>query len=313
MAPGKIAALVAFAMCATPAFGQTTIDLTDVVLSSRNADCGSYEGRYTSHITDAQTGRKFEGAVQISAVTDNCVFRSNQIPNHDTGEGNPKWGDKLAETNLVLTIPRNPQKADSTTALDFSSNAILLNGIKWDAFPAACFGVGNEKIGLEKIGCGPDQYDNPWRYEVGSPLNTFQFDNYYAHLQPGGLYHYHKMPLVLYETDCSTGPSPVIGFARDGFPVYGPCIKTSDGTATMAKSSYVLREGKRQAVAGYETPYVVGNVKSDSYDGQFFGDYMYVAGSGDLDECNGAEVDGQYGYYLTAGYPYVTACKYGKQ
>jgi len=119
------------------------------------------------------------------------------------------------------------------------------------------------------------------------------------------------MPLVLYRTDCSAGPSPVIGFASDGFPVYGPCMKTSDGAIRRAKSSYVLREGVRQPVAGYETPYVVGDVKSDSYDGQFIGDYMFVGGSGDLDICNGAEVDGQYGYYLTEGYPYVLACVSG--
>ena len=45
--------------------------------------------------------------------------------------------------------------------------------------------------------------------------------------------------------------------------------------------------------------------------GQFIGDYEYADGSGDLDECNGMTVEGQYGYYLTDDYPYVVACYAG--
>ena len=37
-------------------------------------------------------------------------------------------------------------------------------------------------------------------------------------------------------------------------------------------------------------------------------DYEYVANSGDLDECNGMTVNGQYGYYVTESYPWVIAC-----
>jgi hypothetical protein len=30
--------------------------------------------------------------------------------------------------------------------------------------------------------------------------------------------------------------------------------------------------------------------------------------AGDLDACNGKVVDGRYGYYVTATYPWVLAC-----
>ena len=54
-----------------------------------------------------------------------------------------------------------------------------------------------------------------------------------------------------------------------------------------------------------------GSVVSSNYDGQFRGDYEYVAGSGDLDECNGMVVNGQYGYFITDAYPWVLGCYSG--
>ena len=79
----------------------------------------------------------------------------------------------------------------------------------------------------------------------------------------------------------------------------------------QVRSSYQLKDGggPRQQVAGYTMPTGGrGSVTSDNYDGQFRGDYEYVAGSGDLDECNGMKVNGHYGYFVTEAYPWVLGC-----
>lgn len=47
-------------------------------------------------------------------------------------------------------------------------------------------------------------------------------------------------------------------------------------------------------------------------DGTFLEDWEYVAGSGDLDECNGIIIDGTYAYFLTGGFPYVPRCLNGE-
>jgi hypothetical protein len=108
---------------------------------------------------------------------------------------------------------------------------------------------------------------------------------------------------VLYNIECEgTATSPVVGFAADGFPVHGPCFEDGDGVIRAAESNYALKTGVRQDVDDYTTPYVTGNVVSDEYDGQFIGDHEYIEGAGDLDECNGMIVNGQYGYYITGGY-----------
>ena len=106
------------------------------------------------------------------------------------------------------------------------------------------------------------------------------------------------------------GGAAADGFAADGFPVFGSCISES-GAIRNVKSSYQLKDdgGPRQAVTGYTTPSAgTGNIASSNYDGQFRGDYEYVAGAGDLDECNGMTVDGQYGYYISDSFPWVLNC-----
>ena len=213
----------------------------------------------------------------------------------------------------------SPEMAGGVTARSLNTtNALMRNGVVVDLLAAACFNVGNEPLGREKIGCGQEQLDNPWRYDPMSPLNGFGTDAHNAHTQPDGTYHYHGSPLAMYNLDCEAAgeASPVVGFAADGFPVYGPCFTDpTDGVVRKAKSSYVLKNngGLRQAVAGYTTPTAgVGLVNSSNYDGQFIGDYEFRGGAGDLDECNGMTVDNQYGYYLTDAYPWVLGCFKGK-
>lgn len=128
----------------------------------------------------------------------------------------------------------------------------MLNGVIWEAYPAACFGEGpGGPLGQEAIGCGGNMLDHPWRYNVGSQLNGFNLDAFSAHAQANGLYHYHSTPEVLYDIDCNgTAESPVVGFARDGFPIYGPCFTDADGTIRAAQSSYEVLSGLREDVAG---------------------------------------------------------------
>lgn len=285
-----------------------TIDLTNQVLSSTTPDCEAYIGTYTSTITDTDSGEQFMGSLEITSDGANCTITTNQIPNHDTGEGG-SFAAELDSVSRTFTISANPTANASSTDLTLAAHAVFLNGVKWDAWPAACFGEGTEGLGNEKTGCGFDQSGHPWRYNVGSTLNRFGVDDYYAHLQPDGTYHYHATPIVLYDTTCEGNAiSPVVGFAADGFPVFGPCFEDDTGTIRKAESSYSLQSGTRQDISGYTTPYEVGQVRSDDYNGQFIGDYAYVDGNGDLDECNGMTVDGQYGYYITDEYPYVLSC-----
>jgi len=109
--------------------------------------------------------------------------------------------------------------------------------------------------------------------------------------------------------------SPIIGFALDGYPVYGSWANVN-GVLRRMRSSYRLRSMavRRQWPDGTAlTPEQYGPDVSESDPlGTFAEDYEYAAGSGDLDECNGRFAvtpeypQGTYAYFLTpAAYPYL--------
>ena len=90
--------------------------------------------------------------------------------------------------------------------------------------------------------------------------------------------------------------SPILGYAYDGHPIYGPlCFKNADGTGgiTYLQSSYK------------PLTRVDGPPTSQYPSGFFIEDYTYVEGLGDLDEHNGRFAitpdypNGIYAYYTT--------------
>ena len=124
--------------------------------------------------------------------------------------------------------------------------------------------------------------------------------------------------------------SPLLGFAFDGFPIYGPWGYTnSDGTGGLRRmrSSYRQRlslnrrnqlpDGTRLE-PGQEGPAVSGQFPL----GSFIEDFEYVAGTGDLDRFNGRWTvtpeypEGTYAYFMTTdeagrlAFPYLLAGHY---
>ncbi len=253
--------------------------------------CVDYVNSSTWDAHDVANNQVYRGSLSIQVNNDTCRFTSNAIPNHNFNDAQG-FRNGVREQNQSFTVTTNPQKNANPTALSLRyDNAIMLNGVKVDVLAAGCFGVGDGRIGCNDM-------NTPWRYNPMSPLVNFGTDSHNAHTQPNGLYHYHGNPNALFDdTDAST-PSPVIGFAADGFPIFGSYFD-DNGTVRKAKSSYQLREGTRPTSNG--SP-------GGTYDGTFIDDYEYVAGSGDLDACNGMTIDGVYGYYVTDDYPYILGC-----
>ncbi len=300
------------------AVSNDNVDLTDKKLTNRSASCSNYAGTYFSNVTDITRDMSFMGDIVIIDEGTVCSLQSNDIPNHDFNDQTAAFANNVEEQNFYYEIPTNPSFASGTTALALGmTEVIMLNGVNLDILPAACYDVGDESLGQEKIGCSVDQIDNPWRYDPMSSLNNFGTDIHNAHTQPGGLYHYHGNPVAMFTQDCGnvTSSSPVIGFAADGYPLFGSCfLDTGTDNYRAAASSYVLKSngGQRQDVSGYTTPEAgVGQIASNNYDGQFRGDWEYQQGAGDLDECNGMTVDGQYGYYVTDTFPWIINCLKG--
>ena len=120
--------------------------------------------------------------------------------------------------------------------------------------------------------------------------------------------------------------SPLLGFALDGYPVYGPWGVDGNGGLHRMRSGYRLREiSRRESLPdGTQlTPAQYGpEVNSEAPLGMFAEDYEYAAGTGDLDEFNGRRArtpeypEGTYAYFLATdaagrlAFPYLMGLRF---
>lgn len=241
---------------------------------------------------------------------------SNSIPDHRVGDfpnvGNPNDIDEFALTyDIAMRVAAEDPDKSSGNAVQLVG--VSLGGILFD--PATAEVYNNDR-------------NSGWNYEaltIGSASNTslagaigyLGTDCNNAHVQPNGKYHYHGMPEELVDNLlAAVGKSAgdpemvMIGYAADGYPMYARygyanALNPASGVVEMT-GSYELKSGTRPSGPG------------GSYDGTFNQDWEYVAGSGDLDQCNGRYgvtpeyPNGIYHYYVTDDYPFIQRCVWGE-
>lgn len=239
--------------------------------------------------------------VSVEPRGDHRHIEANAVPGHLVGRfpnrGNP---NAIRAQRQRLRLPLDPAIADEVTPLVNSSRygppgmpfGVAVNGVQFDP-GAAEWWLRNRLSG--------------WTYEPLGGAVPLGLDENHAHVQPTGKYHYHGLPAGLLEElgHGSDHHSPLVGWAADGFPVYAVYgfaePNDADSDAVALCSSYRLRAGERPG----------GSEPGGEFDGAFVEDYEYVAGSGDLDECNGRHCvtpefpDGTYAYFLTRDWPVI--------
>lgn len=274
-------------------------NITDRILTERSGDCADYASTYVATPQDVQNRRDHLAEITITVEGATCKVQSNALPNHDFNTQDARFATPVRETNTALSIPRTPKPAAQTTALSQRSyDAVLLNGVVVDLLSAGCYRPQERRAdrnGNVHAGCSSR---DPWLLDPLGPGTDFGTDAHNAHTQPDGRYHYHGNPMALFDDAPGPEGSPVIGFAADGFPIFGSYFVDNTGQLRKAQSSYSLRQGQRPSGA---------NGPGGRYDGTYVDDYLYT-GTGDLDACNGMTVNGQYGYYVTDSYPWIMNC-----
>ena len=216
------------------------------------------------------------------------VISSNGLP---PWSYQPKAADELVPVAHTWTLPRVPKVAAQPT-------------------PLPRFGaVGISVTGLPIY--GPNDGPEPVSEAYGDPLYNLRVDDCLGHSSAEG-YHLHALderchsseglvaePWRLVPRDPSL-PSPVIGFALDGFPIYGPseCVDAACSATRLMKSGYVQKAGQRprtEAALAFEW-------------------HAHPDDPASLDECNGHASDDAnfpYHYHSTEGWPYVAGCLRG--
>jgi hypothetical protein len=162
-------------------------------------------------------------SVVIQFTKTHLIMRSKNLPNHPTAvfpdrdgaiDGNPHVIREQQHTwYLPLEPKENPahvamNKTNSNHALPMGPTGVAVNGVV---------------------------FFNP--FDAGSISALSRLDRCCGHPAPGSDYHYHKYPVCVKSpwSDDGEDHSPVIGFAFDGFPIYGPYEKAGG----LAKDSKV--------------------------------------------------------------------------
>ena len=235
----------------------------------------------------AESGK--HGSSEIAIVTDNGkrLITANGLPDHASGDF-PNWHDPvpLRPQKHKLEMSMTPVAAEKPVPLLMWLFGVAVNGVPFD--PSGPFWNADGHSG--------------WQFEVLHPANSVALgiDCNRAHTQGRGAYHYHGLPTgLLWNLAVLTPDNPMhlLGYAADGFPIYGPECPGDPtdvkSTTRRLRSSYRLRLGKRK------------DGPKGRFDGMFVEDFEYVPGHGDLDECNGRTgptpefPKGTYYYVLT--------------
>ena len=283
--------------------------------------------------------------VQSVQYSDNWVYvDATGIPAYITGpfqDGNPSLA---TEQTGFFKISLNPtQNTGTPTASNPGNIGIFVNGVAlfdwrdgvaWNPNTMAlCGGPGNPPCP------GGMMAQQDWNRDA-IPAERNGFDCAKAHPAMGN-YHHHQNPsafdldLVVISDVCDLYPSdglyaidemqhsPLIGFASDGFPIYGAYgFKNTDGTGGIIrmKSGYQKRNITERTNSPTGASVDVGPVVSTTYPiGYFREDYEFFGGTAPdiLDEHNGRFCvtpeypDGMYCYFATvdenwnSAYPYV--------
>ena len=275
--------------------------------------------------TDSATGQSSDAAMdavlsQISAdvqqvsYTDDSVFvTTTGVPRYETGPYGDANPAVASDINSIYQIPIDPSYDDSgdPAALGLGAMGIFVNGV---AIFNAEDGVTYNDQNLwhrNAILAEADGFDScaghPAPVMGGGTVDGFT----------AGFYHHHLKSQCLLDQlgDDGTGHSPILGFAADGFPVYGPhgYVDPTDATSSVVRieSSYEARNISVRTTLPDGTvlaPAFYGPAVTTSGQyrlGWYMEDFEYDPTFGDLDEHNGRFTvtpeypNGIYAYYVT--------------
>jgi hypothetical protein len=279
--------------------------------------------------------------VNVQAVnynTDYVFVSATGIPAYVTGpflDGNPSFA---TAQNSIFKIPLNPSENTGTsTVVGMGNIGVFINGTAlFNYADGVSYSLSN---GQDQGGPSGGSPDGVWnRDAILAEMDGFDcskghpaMGNYHHHQNPSAF----KLDLNVLSTICNTYDAdglyainaaqhaPLIGFAYDGFPIYGAYgYANEDGTGgiTRIKSSYSLRNITVRTHYADGSDVTDGPAVNSTYPlGHYQEDYEYIANANEdyLDEHNGRFCitpeypNGIYCYFATVDanwnsiYPYV--------
>jgi hypothetical protein len=255
--------------------------------ATANVDFDEMDFSTDYSISDTEFGTK----TTVEVTGNQRIIQTNALPNHPTGKfPNPGNPNTISAPDVRYSLPVHPKfSGESRWARE---PGVALNGVKFEPETA------------ERFICETGEV---YRIEAFQELVDLGLDFNHAHVQPTGAYHYHGVPVELVKALDKGEDIVLVGFALDGFPIY---YSQSGHYMPSFRLTESLRTGD---ACSYQNPKqgMDKNLQNSQPDGTFVSDWEYVDGLGQLDECNGTTINGEYAYFVTDNYPYMSRCLKG--
>lgn len=254
-------------------------------------------------------------SLSASCGASTVTVLSNGIPTYEYVALTPNG---LQAKSYTFTFPRYPVIAVATTVVPLLGNVgVAVNGIPI---------------------YGPNEAAAPDYY--GDPIAATILDECGSHSGQAGSFHNHTLQVkCLVQSAVSESqpwndpdpspndPSPIVGYAFDGFPIYGPyeCVDAGCSAVQKMLSSWdnvgyqagtVGCTSSAACANGYCTPVMIAAAETTACVPKTCvwsnNDYTAKAGSQYLDRCNGhVGPNGDYHYHTTSTFPYILGCYRG--
>ena len=249
-----------------------------------NADCQTITSGVQSSVLNSfikATGTGYGGIVtNIKKIQ----YNANYVWILSSGVGSYVTGPWVS--------PNKP--SDRNFSVQFPFNPTVRSGTKLSA-TAGLVGLFTNGVPIYTFGDGMSWNSQGIWTRTAYFWELVSFDTCYGHADGQGNYHHHVNPICLYDYTDSTKHSPIIGYVIDGYPIYGPFGYSNPNSSTSAIKhmvpSYVARSMTQRNTMVNGTVLSASlwgpDVNTTYPIGAFAEDYIYTAGAGDLDACNG--------------------------
>lgn len=301
--------------------GFFTFTTAQVYLESWIENCDDEMGYYI--LSNGQSGYNLANVQAIYFTDEDVYIESTGIPEYDIGpfpDGNPSTPGEQDYRFLIYKSPQ--EEAGTHTSTPLGPIGVFINGVPlFNALDAHSWQ--NEDVWHQNaVVAEADGFDACLGHPAPDPGGNIS----------NGMYHHHQNPVCLREQvgDDGSDHSPILAWAFDGYPIYGPFAfsEPSDSTSGIRRmeSSYQLRDitVRHTLSDGTELPQNQWgpNVGGAYPLGYYVEDYEFLAGVGDLDEFNGQFCvtpqypEGTYAYFVTidsadaSAYPYMIGPDY---
>ena len=206
----------------------------------------SDDGDRCASITKSIEAAGFGDSVSVHCENGHAHIHSDTYPDHDMMNGITGTNEQIPvpAKDHDAPIPLEPALGDTPQTRD-AALGVAVNGV-----PIYDYTAGGEMT-LE------DLHHHQTRHDT---LLLKQLDNCGGHAGRGDDYHYHAKPTCMIEQMENAGDDAIIGWAYDGFPIYGD--NNPDGTA-IVEGLLDVCNGQADEAFGYryhtsqDAPYII--------------------------------------------------------